>query len=95
MFQVLHLDQIDAIPVAGVNMRPVRRTLGITGFGSNGWSADADQQLIVACYAALADDQERTLDHLGRAFDLDPQTRERAAGDSDLDGIRGHPRFPL
>lgn len=209
MFQVLRLDELEAIPVAGVNMRPVRRALGITGFGINGWSADAGQQLIeehdetgagagrqqelyvilsgqarftidgetieaptgtlvyvpevgsrraaiatadgttvlaiggdegaikpsafehyfvaqaainagdpqgayetaaaglrdhpdnaslhynLACYAALAGDEERALAHLGRAFDLEPKTREWAAGDSDLDRIRKHPRYPL
>lgn len=209
MFQILRLDELEAIPVAGVNMRPLRRALGITGFGINGWSADAGQQLIeehdetgagagrqqelyvvltgqarftidgetleaptgtlvyvpeigsrraaiatadgttvlaiggdegaikpsafehyfvaqaainagdpqaayetaaaglgdhpdnpslhynLACYAALAGDEERALGHLGRAFDLDPKTREWAAADSDLDRIRKHPRYPL
>jgi tetratricopeptide (TPR) repeat protein len=40
------LDELDAIAVAGVNWRPLRRTLGITGFGINAYSADTDQQLI-------------------------------------------------
>lgn len=46
MAQLLRLDQIQAIPVAGVNMRPVRRALGITGFAINAWSADAGRQVI-------------------------------------------------
>ncbi len=46
MVQVLRLDALEAIPVAGVNWRPVRRALGITGFGINGYSADRGQQLI-------------------------------------------------
>ena len=37
---------MDAIAVAGINWRPLRRTLGITGFGINAYSADAGQQLI-------------------------------------------------
>jgi hypothetical protein len=46
VFRVLRLDEIDAIHVAGVNMRPLRRALDITAFAVNGWSADAGQQLI-------------------------------------------------
>lgn len=46
MFQVLRLDELEAIPVAGVHMRPIRRALGITGFAINGWSANAGEQLI-------------------------------------------------
>jgi hypothetical protein len=46
MVRVTHLDQLEAIPVAGVTWRPVRRALGITGFGINAYSADAGQRLI-------------------------------------------------
>jgi tetratricopeptide (TPR) repeat protein len=209
VFRVLRLDEIDAIPVAGVNMHPLRRALGITGFGINGWSAEAGQQLIeehdetgtgagrhqelyvviagharfrvdgetieappgtlvyvpdvgsrrsaiatadgtlvlaiggeegtvipsafehyfvahasvdagdpqgaydtaaagladhpdnaslhynLACYAALAGDADRALEHLARAFELDPQTCDWAAADADLDAIRSDPRYPV
>jgi hypothetical protein len=44
--RVVHIDELDRIRVAGVNWRPVRRTLGITGFGVNAYTADADEQLI-------------------------------------------------
>jgi len=208
VFRVLRLDEIDAIPVAGVNMRPLRRALGITGFAINGWSADAGKQLIeehdetgagagrhqelyvviagnarftvegetieappgtlvyvpdigsrrsaiatadgtsvlviggeegtitpsafehyfvarasvdagdpraayetaaaglgdhpdnaslqynLACYAALAGDDDRALAHLVRAFELEPKTRAWAADDADLDTLRSDPRYP-
>jgi tetratricopeptide (TPR) repeat protein len=42
----VHINELESIAVAGVNWRPVRRTLGITGFGTNAYSADAGQQLI-------------------------------------------------
>jgi len=208
MARVTHLDRLDLIHVAGVNWRPVRRQLGITGFGINAYTADRGQQLIeehdesgggagrheelyavisghakfvvdaeeidaptgtfvfvpeatsrrsataldegttvlvvggspgtikpspwehyfaalpaaqagdpgrayeiaaaglpdqpdhpslhynLACYASLAGDTERAIDHLSRAFERDPRTREWAAGDSDLNAIRSDPRYP-
>lgn len=205
---MLHINDLESIAVAGVNWRPVRRTLGITGFGTNAYSADAGQHLIeehdetgggagrhqelyivlsgharftvdgetaeappgtlvyvpettsrrsavatadgttvlviggdegaitpsaweyyfaaqanlsagdpqaaygtaaagladhpdsaslhynLACYASLADDGDRAIEHLRRAFDLDTVTRDWAAQDSDLDPIRSDPRYP-
>ena len=44
--QVVHLSQLDDIPVAGVHFRPVRRALGITAFGINGYTADAGERVI-------------------------------------------------
>jgi hypothetical protein len=46
MARVAHLDELDTIHAAGVNWRPVRRTLGITGFGANAYSADRGERLI-------------------------------------------------
>ena len=46
LVRVLHINELEPIAVAGVNWRPLRRTLGITGFGINAYSADAGQQLI-------------------------------------------------
>ena len=208
MARVIRLDDLDAIAVAGVNWRPVRRALGITGFGVNAYTADREGQLIeehdeggggaggheelyvvlagharltvdgaeidapaetfvfvgettsrrsaialadgttvlviggasgtikpspweyyfaalpaaeadepgrayeiaaeglaaypdnpslhynLACYASLAGDKERALEHLTRAFQGDPETREWAATESDLDAIRSDPRYP-
>jgi hypothetical protein len=42
----IHLDDLERIKVAGVNWRPVRRTLGITAFGINAYTADSGEQLI-------------------------------------------------
>lgn len=46
MARVIRLEDLDAIAVAGVKWRPVRRTLGITGFGVNAYTADRGEQLI-------------------------------------------------
>lgn len=43
----------------------------------------------LACYAALAGDEQRARDHLARAFTLEERTREWAARDEDLDSLRG------
>lgn len=208
MIRTVTLDELERIHVAGVNWRPIRRALGITAFGINGFSADAGQQLVephdetgggsghheelylvlrgratftvdgeeieatagalvfvsdpassraavatddgtfvvvvggapgsispspwehyfaasaaveagdparayeiaaagltdhpdhpslhynLACFAALAGQSDRALDHLRRAFELDPQTREWAESDADLDGLREHPDYP-
>jgi hypothetical protein len=202
------LDELDAIDVAGVNWRPVRRALGVTGFGVNAYTADRDEGLIeehdetgggaagheelyvvlrgharftvddedvdapagtfvfvpettsrrsaraladgttvlvvggvsgtikpspweyyfaalpaveagdpgrayeiaaaglaeypdhpslhynLACYASLAGDRQRALDHLARAFEANPETRKWAESDSDLDAIRDDPGYP-
>jgi len=45
-------------------------------------------QYNLACYAALAGKEDRALQHLQRAFELKPESREWAAEDSDLDSIR-------
>jgi tetratricopeptide (TPR) repeat protein len=39
-WEAVHLDGLDAIPVAGVVWHPVRRRLGIRAFGINAYSAD-------------------------------------------------------
>jgi quercetin dioxygenase-like cupin family protein len=43
---VLHLDDVEQIAVAGVEFRPVRRTLGVTAFGINAFTGDAGQRVI-------------------------------------------------
>jgi hypothetical protein len=42
----------------------------------------------LACFAALAGDRERALEHWRRAAEIDPRVREWAAEDHDLDLIR-------
>ena len=206
--RVVRLDEVVALHVAGVNWRPLRRELGITGFGINAYTADQGELLIeehdetgggagshqelyvifsghakftvdgedidalpgtmvfvpevavrrtavaladgttalvvggpagaikpspwehsfaalplaeggepgkayqlasagladhpdhpalhynLACYASLAGDSDRALEHLTRAFEGDPRTRAWAATDSDLEAIRSDPRYP-
>ncbi|MFN0155917.1 MAG: TPR end-of-group domain-containing protein [Gaiella sp.] len=49
-----------------------------------------------ACFAALSGSSETALEHLAEALRHDPDTvREWGAEDSDLDVLRGDPRFPL
>ena len=45
---VQRIDELESIPVAGVNWRPLRRALGITAFGTNAYTADAGEQVIEA-----------------------------------------------
>jgi tetratricopeptide (TPR) repeat protein len=45
-YAVLELDAVEAIPVAGVRWKPVRRTLGIEAFGINAYSGDAGEQVV-------------------------------------------------
>ena len=45
-YGVLHLDAVDAIPVAGVRWKPVRRTLGIEAFGINAYTADFGEHVV-------------------------------------------------
>jgi tetratricopeptide (TPR) repeat protein len=64
---------------------------------SAGLAEDPDHPSLhynLACYASLAGDTERAIEHLARAFEGDPRTREWAATDSDLDAIRSDPRYP-
>lgn len=198
MARILRIDELEPIAVAGIRWRPVRRTLGVTGFGVNAYSADAGEQLIeehdeigagagrheelyvvltghatltvdgetidapagtlvfvpetdsrraavatangttalvvggdtgsvkpsawehyfaaqpaadagepqrayeVAAAglqdhpdnASLVGDSDRAIMHIARAFELDPSTREWAARDADLNGVRSDPRYP-
>ena len=84
MFQVLRLDELEPIAVAGVNMLPVRRALGISAFAINGWSANSGEQLI--------EDHDETGSGAGRhqelyaviaghaRFTVDEETVEAPAG---------------
>jgi tetratricopeptide (TPR) repeat protein len=48
----------------------------------------------LACVESLSGIKESALAHLRSAVDRDPQVREWARGDEDLDAIRGDPAFP-
>ncbi|HVU76490.1 MAG TPA: hypothetical protein VHC67_02835 [Gaiellaceae bacterium] len=46
-----------------------------------------------ACIYSLTGRKDEALTHLARAIELSPETRDLAKEDSDLDAIRGEPRF--
>jgi tetratricopeptide (TPR) repeat protein len=46
--RIQRIEDLDRIPVAGVNWRPLRRTLGITAFGTNAYTADAGEEVVEA-----------------------------------------------
>lgn len=46
-WEAVHVDELDAIPVAGVVWHPVRRRLGIEAFGMNVYTAEAVGRQIV------------------------------------------------
>jgi hypothetical protein len=48
----------------------------------------------LACYCSLAGREDEAIEHLGAAFAANPQTREWAAEDPDLDAIRSRPDYP-
>ena len=80
MARFVHIDELEKIAGAGVNWRPIRRTLGITAFGINAYTADAGEQLI--------EDHDETGGHeelyvviAGRAvFTIDGEQCEASAG---------------
>jgi mannose-6-phosphate isomerase-like protein (cupin superfamily) len=49
----------------------------------------------LACIEALAGHPDEAVEHLRAALAAEPQLRDRAAGDSDLDPLRDRPDFPL
>jgi mannose-6-phosphate isomerase-like protein (cupin superfamily) len=44
--RVARLDEIEPTPVAGVNWRPLRSTLGIRAFGINAYTAEAGEHVV-------------------------------------------------
>ncbi|HET8948957.1 MAG TPA: cupin domain-containing protein [Solirubrobacteraceae bacterium] len=45
-YSVLHIDDAERIPTQGFWWRPLRKALGTTGFGVNGYTADAGAEVI-------------------------------------------------
>jgi tetratricopeptide (TPR) repeat protein len=81
-WEAVHLDELDAIPIAGVVWHPVRRRLGIRAFGINAYTAESVGQQIVE------EHDERSLGHeevyvvvRGRVtFTIDGATLDAPAG---------------
>ena len=61
-FTVLHLDDVDAIDVAGVHYLPLRHELGTTGFSINAFRAESGQLLV--------EEHDETGDNAGRQEEL-------------------------
>ncbi|MGQ9575521.1 MAG: TPR end-of-group domain-containing protein [Thermoguttaceae bacterium] len=47
----------------------------------------------LACYLSLAGQRERALEHLAKAFALDPEYRQLVPGEPDFDPLRSDPQF--
>jgi len=45
-YSVLRLDEVEPISVAGVNWKPVRRTLGIDAFGINAYTGESGEHVV-------------------------------------------------
>jgi tetratricopeptide (TPR) repeat protein len=54
---------------------------------------DPTSEFNLACAYALTGKKQEALDHLRRAVELDPEFRDNALTDSDLDSIREEPEF--
>lgn len=70
-----------------------RTAIEIASEGLEQWPDHPVIHYQLACYRALAGDREQALDHLERAVADDARAREWAATDSDLEPLRGDPRF--
>lgn len=79
-----HLDAIDRIANAGLVWRPIRRTLGVTAFGINGYTGQAGDELIEPhdeTSAGSGGHEELYLVTSGRAtFIVDGETHDAPAG---------------
>ena len=63
----------------------------IAARGLADWPDHGHLNYQLACYKALAEDRERAISHLDRAFRGNPETRGWAAGDDDLANVRDDP----
>ena len=64
------------------------RAAAIASEGLADWPDHPMLHYQLACFRALGGDREAALDHLRRAYDGDPRTREWAADDADLETVR-------
>jgi quercetin dioxygenase-like cupin family protein len=79
--KAVRLQDIESIDVAGVHWRPLRRTLGVTAFGTNGYSADAGEVLIEPHTETGSTDEEMYVLIAGRAtFTVDGEEIDATPG---------------
>jgi tetratricopeptide (TPR) repeat protein len=81
-WETVHVDELDAIPVAGVVWHPVRRRLGIEAFGMNAYTAEAvGKQIVEEHDESSLGHQEVYVVIRGRVtFTVDGQTVDAPAG---------------
>jgi len=84
-WEVARLDELDAIPVAGVVWHPVRRRLGIRAFGVNAYTAEQPGGLVIEEHdestAGAGGHEELYVVVSGRAtFTIGGETRDAPAG---------------
>ena len=80
-WQVLQLDEIEPIRAAGVNWKPLRRTLGIEAFGTNAYVAGPGEDVVEEHTEERLGHEEVYVVVRGRAtFILDGEEHDAAAG---------------
>ncbi len=80
-WQTLRLDELEPILAAGVNWKPLRRTLGIEAFGTNAYVAGPGEDVIEAHSEERLGHEEVYVVVSGRAtFTLDDEEHDAPAG---------------
>src|SRR4029450_2032970 len=80
-YSLLRLDEVEPIAVAGVNWKPVRRTLGIDAFGINAYTAGAGEHVVEEHTEETLGHQEASIVIAGRAtFTLDADELDAPQG---------------
>jgi tetratricopeptide (TPR) repeat protein len=84
-WEAVSLDDLDAIPVAGVVWHPIRRRVGLTAFGLNAYSAAGAGEHVIEEHTEVTEDggghEEVYLVLRGHAtFTVDGETRAAPAG---------------
>jgi tetratricopeptide (TPR) repeat protein len=81
-WKAVHVDEVESVAFAGALWRPIRRSLDVTAFGVNAYSAEAIGAPIIEQHAEGRGGQEELyLVMRGRAtFTVDGQTRDAPAG---------------
>ena len=67
------------------------RAVEVASAGLEDWPDHPSLRYQLACYEALGGHREAAIEHLKIAYAKNPDTREWAAGDEDLDSIRDDP----
>jgi hypothetical protein len=79
--RVARLDDLPRIDVAGVHWRPVRRTLGITAFGTNAYSGDEGERVVEPHDERERGEEELYMVVSGAAiFEIDGEVIDAPAG---------------